>query len=224
LIRQPNVLVAALGDSPAAALPVLETVPHPAADVALLRVDVSAVRGALDPLGVADELPHGVDVGARVEFAGYGLTEARTGRELRFATEPITSIEAGSIVVDGHGASGACDGDSGGPLLARGVSGTVRVLGVLAFGSETCVDDDSYERLDALAPWLHATAGPTPAATDCGNISAEGRCLFGSALWCDGGVLASAECGPEAPCAFSAEAAGFRCVTTAAAPCVEVKR
>jgi len=219
LIRQPNVVVAPLDESPGAILPVLEAVSSPTVDVALLRVDASGLAGPLAPLAAADELPRGVHLGTPVEFAGYGLTEGRTAHELRFAVEPITSIDGESIVVDGHGASGACDGDSGGPLLARGTNGAARVLGVLAFGSATCVDDDSYERLDALAPWILATAGPAPVATDCGSISAEGRCLFAGALWCDGGTLAAAECDAGTHCAFSAEDAGFRCVAGAADPC-----
>lgn len=56
-------------------------------------------------------------------------------------------------MVHGHGNSGACSGDSGGPLLARDEHGRVRVVGLLDAGHASCVEDDRYTRTDVLASW-----------------------------------------------------------------------
>jgi secreted trypsin-like serine protease len=57
-------------------------------------------------------------------------------------------------VVDGEGRTGACAGDSGGPLLVADSSGQARVAGVLDRGSADCLGLDLYTRIDALADWI----------------------------------------------------------------------
>jgi hypothetical protein len=159
-------------------------------------------------------------VGDVVELAGYGLTEASTAGNLRFAVEPIVAVDAASITVSGSGENGACDGDSGGPILVRGPDGAPHIAGVLAIGSSNCVGEDQYERLDAIQDWITSTIGAAPASDlECGAIDTAGRCLFGSALWCSGTQLSSDVCTGGRQCGWSAAEQGFRCVDSAVDPC-----
>jgi hypothetical protein len=88
-------------------------------------------------------------VGDSVTIAGYGADEdGGVGRQL-FANETIGAIDADTITVDGKGKSGACIGDSGGPLLVFDPSSkVVSVAGVLSVGSASCTALDVYQRID----------------------------------------------------------------------------
>ncbi len=71
-------------------------------------------------------------------------------------TERVTSVEESFIITDGAGVSGACNGDSGGPLLTRDASGELQLAGVLSGGSASCTGVDEYVRADAIADWATA--------------------------------------------------------------------
>jgi hypothetical protein len=92
-------------------------------------------------------------VGAAVELGGYGVSESSAAGTLGFAVEVIARLESDHVVVTGEGRSGACAGDSGGPLLGTSSNGTVGVLGVLDDGDSSCLGEDRYTRLDRLAGW-----------------------------------------------------------------------
>jgi hypothetical protein len=146
--------------------------------------------------------------------------DAGSAGELGFAVEPIEYVEATSITVNGYGSNGACVGDSGGPLLVRGPDGAVVVAGVLSIGNATCLDDDTYERLDTLASWITAVTGPiSPGLPTCGGITAQGRCLYGSALWCTGSELEAQACDAGQRCGWDVTASAFRCVSPPSDPC-----
>jgi hypothetical protein len=218
-IESPVVMAAQLDD--VLPLPVLERIAHPTLDVALFRVSASISAGQrLRPIPVATTSELAISIGSVVELAGYGLTEAGDQRELRFVAESVVEINERSWIVDGFGATGACLGDSGGPLLVRARSGPVRMAGVLTAGAASCVGRDRYVRLDALAEWVSAIVGsPAASAETCGGISDEGRCLYGSALFCEEGQLVARPCAEDAPCGWDGKARGFRCVAAAANPC-----
>ncbi|HEY4157674.1 MAG TPA: S1 family peptidase [Polyangiaceae bacterium] len=220
-IESAQVLVAG-PDATTFALPVVTALSNSDQDVALLKVDVSSVPSLpdIEPITVAKPNDPPLVAGQLLEMAGYGLTESGTVRELRFLVEPSSALTATSITVDGSGASGACDGDSGGPLLARDASGHVVLLGTLSLGSSSCRNEDEYVRLDALQGWLTQTLGPPePAADECGNIDGAGRCLDGMPMWCAGGTLHAATCGGGTACGWEAAQSGFRCVATNVDPC-----
>jgi Trypsin len=200
---------------------------HPTLDLALFQVDPAAWGDASDvrDLGVtpipASSAALGLVPGDPAEIAGYGLTQTDAERARRFLVESIVEVDDTTIRVDGFGVTGACEGDSGGPLLARSADGSLVVAGTLSSGSASCRGSDGYVRADAASDWLTGLAGtyaaPAPA---CGSIDAVGRCLYGSALWCEDDVLTSQACAASYEvCGWDDDASGFRCVPVHGARC-----
>lgn len=126
---------------------------HPILDVAVVWIDPDDAPLALDPIPLLEGALDDDWLGSLVELAGHGATEFGELGQLRFATEPIVELNTNTIVVDGRGDSGACNGDSGGPLLAYDDEGRVRVIGILDSGHSSCVRDDHYTRVDVLSQW-----------------------------------------------------------------------
>jgi len=219
-LETPVILV----DGSSTTLSVLLTVTHPRLDVALMNVaGAEAAVPNFEPLDIVDPDLLRLSVGDAVELAGYGITEEGVVDGLRFLIEPVTKIEPDSLTVSGFGASGACDGDSGGPLLVRQADGSVAVAGVLSNGSATCTQDDTYVRLDAVSDWAHQVMGAGPLANrNCGFITSQGRCLYGSAVWCSGSQLSGEPCGGTSLCGWDGNAQGFRCVEPSRTPCAGV--
>jgi len=125
---------------------------HPDLDAMIIELTPDAGFSTILPLSTV-----GLDadsIGKHARLAGVGRTERGTLGELRFAEEPIIDVRPNEIWVDGNGASGACDGDSGGPLLGFDTEGRLGVLGVLSRGSSDCRGVDVYVRSSALRPWL----------------------------------------------------------------------
>ena len=103
----------------------------------------------------------------KVTLAGLGVTETGSSGELRFVDEQITKLTETEIWVDGRGKSGACAGDSGGPLLVRDAEGAIRVAGILDRGSPSCTGLDVYTRADRLLNWVHDTVDADAANANC---------------------------------------------------------
>jgi V8-like Glu-specific endopeptidase len=156
-IASPAVITTPIGSGPSVVRPVERTVRNPDHDVALLQVTPTATV-SVAPLRIGTDLSS-LAVRTVVELAGYGNTRSLPLRTRHFLTEPIVAIDARTISVSGFGASGACEGDSGGPLLARGGDGTLVVVGVLSAGSATCRDKDDYARLDVVSDWVQRIIG-----------------------------------------------------------------
>ena len=128
---------------------------HPTLDVGLLRVP-GDINGRMGPIPISTELPAGAREGLVVELAGRGLTETGKFGQLRFLLEPISMVSSNMIEVDGAGRSGACLGDSGGPLLVLDAEGRTAVAGTLSTGAANCVGKDRYVRADRFATWVDA--------------------------------------------------------------------
>jgi hypothetical protein len=202
--------------------PVIMSVRHPTLDVALLEVDGAALDGGVAPVPIplADGGLGGLQDGDPVEIAGYGRTESGSVGRLSFLVEAVTALDDTSITVNGFGVSGACDGDSGGPMLVRGSDGSVQVAGILSKGSLTCTGDDRYVRLDSIGDWVRGVAGQnTSSDVECGSITSEGRCFHGNAVWCANGDIAGQACSGTMRCGWDANQVGYRCVPASTDPC-----
>lgn len=132
---------------------VLDFDSHEELDIAIARLEdaiPSDLATPLEPISAREEL----EVDMLAILAGYGLTEDdRVGVRL-FVQEPIKEISTDAVIVDGRGQTGACVGDSGGPLLMRDDEGRHRIIGVLSAGSADCLNIDVYQRLEAVSAWL----------------------------------------------------------------------
>lgn len=200
-----------------AELSILSSTLHPELDVL-----VHVLHSACGPLPPG--LPLMQDTGAlqirdRLVLAGYGETELYLRGELRFVVEELAEVSAQELVVDGKGRSGACGGDSGGPLLSRdlGAQGRVAVAGILSQGDASCRGRDRYVRVDAFEDWLATSFGvfePDPSA--CGALDSTGRCFDGGAVWCEADQLMSRRCPVGTSCGWSDSDQGYRCVAQSA--------
>jgi Trypsin len=200
----------------------LERAPHPELDVGLIRVAPElAADDSVRPLAIAAGTVDERWLGERVELAGFGTDEqGLLPAAPRYAVESITEIRDTKIAVDGLGRSGACLGDSGGPLLARDERGRPAVLGTLSTGSATCLHRDSYVRVDLLAEWIEMLAGAEVSGpVACGEIGEAGACSFGNALRCRDGVLDATACSGGEVCGWDTNQAAFGCVGAADDPC-----
>ena len=117
--------------------------------------------------------------------------------------------------------SGACGGDSGGPLIVRGVDGAPVIAGVLSTGSPTCVDRDSYQRLAPARDWITDMIVPDhpPSSLDCGALAYQGRCLYRNAVWCENAQLVADVCETGQSCGWDTGRNAYRCVLTSVDPC-----
>jgi hypothetical protein len=193
---------------------------HPDLDVMLLRIPPSTALAALalPPVPLWDAADARDWVGATVTLAGFGDTADGSDGRRQFLDEPIVAAGATEIVVDGGPEHGACEGDSGGPLLAPSAAGDARVLGVLSGGSATCRGRDHYVASTGFAAWV-AQVQAAAAQDPCGGLTAEGTCTHGVPRWCAGGAVQAAICTGDSLCGWNADEAGYRCVPSDQDPC-----
>lgn len=190
---------------------------HPSVDLTLVELaeDARARLPDVMPIAVMTEPLDEEWVSRRVEAAGYGLTETDEYGTRYFVAEPIVSIGAELLTVDGEGKHGVCFGDSGGPAMVIADDGSVRVAGALSNGEESCVGRDNFTRTDVQLDWIEGFTGPT--VTDgggCGRIDVVGRCIDGRATWCaEGEMLTNESCGGGSTCGWEQAIGGFRCIT-----------
>jgi hypothetical protein len=188
--------------------------PHPTADVSVLVIDPPARARPLQLIEAVDDSW----IGERVEVAGFGASEsASRGGSLAFAVERVTALDRTTVTVSAEGLAGACSGDSGGPLLVRGLDGGARVAGLLSEGAASCLGEDRYTRADTLRAWLDPPPATSPSA--CGGLDAAGRCFHGTAVWCQDGVRGSERCAAPEICRWDSVRSGYRCASPAGDLC-----
>lgn len=225
--REATALRFGLGQDPTAPRAVLalaEVHLHPTEDAAVLVLAEDATRRVPELVPIPPNDANldgdlgGVLVGLAVDVAGYGATHdpERMGRW--FARVEVDSITPQYVVVNGGGEQGLCFGDSGGPVLVPGLAGDPVVAGVEHAGEMSCVGFDQLTRLDVVAPWLREVAAPA-LTQPCGEVDYQGRCAGDVAEWCDGDVLARADCTAMGEvCGFVDASSGFYCAPKSAFP------
>jgi hypothetical protein len=142
-------------EAPAACVPaasdlhsVRRRTPHEILDVDILDFDDEGTSRLA--LSLADSIP---DIGAAVQMAGYGITEMGTSAEKRFASSLVVAQADPFVTVGTGGITGACVGDSGGPLLVGDEVAGYRLAGVLSRGSPDCHGTDVYVS-GGIGAWL----------------------------------------------------------------------
>jgi hypothetical protein len=210
----PEILSLGIGP-PGPPLMIRSVTQSPTVDLAVLAPDwetsITALSLELEPLSVATALDATAE-GHRVMLAGFGEDDAGSTGGLLFATEVIAKVEDDVLTTTGFGASGACAGDSGGPLLGRDASGEVTVLGILSSGSASCQGTDRFVRLDQEAAWLAAAGVGGVGHGSCGQLSAAGRCYDGRPVWCEEGEIRSESCPGAFRCGWDPVREAYRCV------------
>jgi hypothetical protein len=193
---------------------VLRTFTHPDRDIRLLVFEPgSELARNVTPLAL-QRTPLTEDVvGSLATLAGFGNDEQQRNGARLFSDEPITAISETSIDVDGAGLTGACLGDSGGPLL----SADAKVLGLLSRGASSCHGVDHYARVDGIVAWLDDIVDQ-PSLRTCGDVPETGTCTAGGARWCAAGQLRGSVCRGKEVCTY-VDDTGYRCVDAEASPC-----
>ena len=193
---------------------------HDEVDMTLVQLDVPASSRAptVQPIPIMTERMDETWIGTLAEASGFGQEEDMTSGERKFTAEPIVELTETRLSIDGEGMRGVCFGDSGGPVMVIAADGTVRVAGDLSGGDPSCVGVDNYVRTDVQVEWIESFTGPTAAmGARCGAVDQVGRCVGGSALYCEGESVVSDDCGGGV-CGWSDDAFGFRCLE-GADPC-----
>lgn len=206
------------GREPDRAVPIRRFVNNPSTDLALVELarDATEMLASVVPIPIVTETVDRTWVGRSTEAGGYGRTERGSTGTRYFSSLPIRDVDSEMIYFDGGGRGGVCNGDSGGPLLARASDGSVRLIGAVSGGDGTCTYQAWFTRIDPQRSWVEGNTGPTtPPPGGCGGVTAEGRCMDGSAIWCEGTMLRSQRCATGTTCGYDRAASGYRCVTDA---------
>jgi V8-like Glu-specific endopeptidase len=196
----------------------VQLVVHSSADLALLELahPLGGDRSSIRPISTNGNAVTGL--GTLVQLAGFGQTDG-DGRGLMFKVEEVVDITPTVLTVRAEDRTGACKGDSGGPLLVRDGSGAVVVAAVLSYGDAECRDADHYTLVDE--PWVRTVAGTGTVAplADCAALQSRGRCFGGLAGWCSDLGFESEHCVDGTSCGWSVLDGGYRCTPPDQDPC-----
>jgi secreted trypsin-like serine protease len=191
---------------------------HPSYDSRRITDDIALVRLSTPITEAVTPVPHldssvaltSADIGATINFAGFGQTEYGTSGVKLQVDGTIDAFGCGVAGCPGAGdtatqfsyaqpSSGPCFGDSGGPAFITRSSGTY-LAGLTSYGDSTCSVYGVSTRVDAYQADIDSfiggveppvdTGGP-PVGGDCGNgVCDEGESCDGR----DGTTLCTADC------------------------------
>ncbi|KAK6168406.1 hypothetical protein SNE40_020947 [Patella caerulea] len=140
-------------------------------DIAVLELSNSAnlVPGFIETTELAPDLSY---EGENVVLAGWGKlkgSDSGTPTRLQKVTIPVISqttcinewqhiFETHICVFDPSVSTGACNGDSGGPMYCSDGNGGVVVCGVTSWGASGCPGDKPtiYGRVSKFTPWIRS--------------------------------------------------------------------
>lgn len=222
--RGATAFVGADPDNADTRLRVMRQVRHPSLDIALfeLAADATVAVPGLVPIRIAT---FGLEdlVGTTAEASGYGQREDGESGARRFSAEPIVAVRGDFTTIDGAGVRGVCFGDSGGPLMVAR-DGSVRVIGALSYGDESCVGLDNYTRVDRAREWIEGYTGPTPGDVmpGCGDVPVEGACRGATAVWCEGDAVQMDVCDASEMCSPMSASGRAACVPREMDPCMGI--
>ena len=214
--------------TPSVCLPILRVVNNPDINIDTTLIELTQeARVSLPsvvPIPIINETLGASWIGTMAEIAGYGEQEPGSPvpfGQREFSAEPIASIDATYVTVNGEGAHGACFGDSGGPVMVMASDSVVRVAGDLTNGDGNCIGLDNYTRIDTQQAWIEGYTGGGNPGQPCGSVTSEGRCFSNGtqASWCGpNNLLVGETCTNGTACGWDAGANGYRCIA-GADPC-----
>ena len=195
---------------------VSETLIHPDYNPKALVNDIALVRLSRDivePVTPVPSLPAelgftDLDIGAMLDFAGFGRTETGSIGVKLHVEVPLGGLGCSVAGCPDGGVAatqisylqpeaGPCSGDSGGPaFIDRG--GVTYLAGVTSYGDSYCTIYGVSTRTDAFDSWIDAFANPvTPDCSSDGWCNPE--CAEGADPDCATGPDCSADgwCNPE---------------------------
>lgn len=168
--------------------PILAADTHEEVDLMLLSVEGDDPP---EPLPTVQSMVSGSWLGRRAVIGGFGRTADFAAGERHFSVQTIVAT-ADRIETEPIGSFAPCSGDSGGPLIGRGVDG-VRVLGLLSTTSPDCRGSSAFTAVASLGGWWGATSTPQP--FDPGEVAdCEDRCVDDVAVQCTGSGEEEQDC------------------------------
>ncbi len=142
---------------------------------------VSVPAGALDAAVIEvvteqdewDALEGGLSQAGGVTLVGYGLDpDAPMSQSLGIKRKVDTKVSGftatGFEFVAGGDGRDSCEGDSGGPALARNAAGALRLVGVTARGSDPCGKGGFYGVPYHALSWVSEELGRPLCGESCG--------------------------------------------------------
>lgn len=189
-------------------------------DLALLELDIETDETipniSISPMNAE---PLGVNVPEEAPlFFGYGYTKDRTRGVQQFARIPISTMGNATFtsLYDPDTETGACFGDSGGPVFAD-IRNETALIGIISniittSNSDPCIGSYNVTRIDTYLPWITKTAGLSPAQCEQGNA----HCICSESCQPDGSCkndrCQNMDCEQNYDCIYECEFGDGACV------------